>query len=100
MELKDLSSNWKKLQASLKSSNPQLEKTPTKQHGVKRKRDVLSAAPVSDRDLTKISKPLRMKGMASTSSDNLNADTAVASKPLAQKRSYAADRINEGRCPV
>jgi hypothetical protein len=106
MELKDLSSNWKKLQLTLKQNNIALNEQLSagggeKQHDLKRKRAEGGALCSQS---TRYPKTKRRKTTAKMEDSMSRQDAAVPpqSRPIIRSvarsgsTSFAADRVNEG----
>jgi hypothetical protein len=107
MELKDLSSNWKKLQLTLKQKGVASEAETTdegreKQRGLKRKRAEKDPLHSQRAQHPQAKRGKLLAGMGILHSRR---DTAASTQPpptirsIAQsaKSSFAADRVNEGR---
>jgi hypothetical protein len=106
MELKDLSSNWKKLQLTLKQNNVALNEQLSaggreKQHELKRKR--AERGPLRSQS-TRYPKTKRNKATAEMEDSMSRQDAVVPPKPRptiqpvapSGSTSFAADRVNEG----
>jgi hypothetical protein len=105
MELKDLSSNWKKLQLTLKQNNvalnEQLSAEGRKRHDLKRKR--AERGPLRSQS-TGYPKTKRRKATAQMEDSMSRQDAVVPPQPRPAIRSvapsgstsFAADRVNEG----
>src|SRR4051812_9519036 len=103
MELKDLSTNWKTLQASLRvgSVNANSEskvRIAGKQHGVKRKsfKSNISSDLRQSKKLKRSSKMGEASSKTHYCSEKKNDSSNPASGPSSQRSSTAAARINEG----
>jgi RNA exonuclease 4 len=106
MELKDLSSNWKKLQPTLKQSSaiPNKRATDKRQenrHGLKHKRSEGSPPRSQYTQFPRAKRSKKTTGMGVSYSKQDAAVSIPASptiRPIAQSRraSSAADRVNEG----
>jgi hypothetical protein len=106
MELKDLSSNWKKLQLTLKQNNVALKEQLSaggreKQHDLKRKR--AERDPLHSQS-TRYPKTKRRKATARIEDQMSRQDAVVRPQPRptiqsvapSGSTSFAADRVNEG----
>jgi len=106
MELKDLSSNWKKLQLTLKQNNVALNEQLSaggreKQHELKRKR--AERGPLRSQS-TRYPKTKRRKATAEMEDSMSRQDAVVLPQPRptiqpvapSGSTSFAADRVNEG----
>ncbi|KAK7905399.1 3'-5' exonuclease [Exophiala xenobiotica] len=104
MDLTNLSSNWKKLQTTLKKPGP-IQSSPKfgDQNGLKRKREQLKITPVKPSSLPR-KKPRTRKAMApdgtvtkekASIGDLETSDTGVRPRPADHA---ASDRINAGLC--
>jgi len=105
MELKNLSSNWKKLQEQLKissSTGPKQSSLPNGQHGLKRKRIEPTSSLLGKKPTQTHKKPKMLRASRSTTSlkpdpepQDVTLDEGPDSKPSV-KSSSAPPRVNEG----